>query len=796
MTLRRHPGSLCQPDCPYRGLYEGSQSSLTDMSTKQAGALNRVTRVRAGVVDALKRTYPGAFAAAEHALGARMSSVDDEILLAYLDAFLSAGALAAAPSGPAPAPAATPAGLADLRDELLGLGVAVPEGADLTGWAAAVAALGGHDVGGAGLEERTGQPGTGPGGRGSDAAPPGRGPVDSGEPSRDTGTTAASASGAGGSAPGKSSRKPGMRRREPGAHPAGAAEAGDVSVGGRSRAAREAGAGVPADDVRIAGAEEDIPWGMDDPDDGGPSISTDATAPALVLPAGAPAPGPAELPEYPSPSSGFAADLCDDLFADDNDLSHLFGDDLADDADALVSQLFEDSANRDFPESTAVPSGASALTGTDLTSLHPTGAVPGSVVERSLADVFDDGDQRDGDHPVSAVGDPADAVAEPAAAASGELPVIGEYDALFADPDPETDPQPAGAAALSTSDLDGLQVGTGDLTPGYVFPEPPTVPGLASGRRRLSDLLSRDGNSDAPEVDSPTPGPGPSRVRSSESVMRQELFPTSTLPKAPRGRKPPRVSRVVALPPDARGLDVPITEAAAADDGKLTDAVYEKLLASVCIPRPVFMADLVAQTGDAELVAAWEQRLRRLGGESPVRFITSKRRHNQRGALVLPHEEKLRAAMSEFTRSWWAAAIGGDSGRGRMLGAQLYEVACVLHRFGDQVVSFKFRPKSVQLRLNGGPRGLSGVVIVLGADWGPGEGTRTEVADAVEELLLERLTTIALLTYSVAGQPLDKLSEVIQDEARERGWKPATPVIASTSWDYAADSGSSALVVL
>lgn len=78
----------CGPDCTYRGLYEGTQASLSDMARRQADALRRVGRLRGAIVILLKRHFPKAFAQAENSLGGRLSDVDDEILLAYLTGFI------------------------------------------------------------------------------------------------------------------------------------------------------------------------------------------------------------------------------------------------------------------------------------------------------------------------------------------------------------------------------------------------------------------------------------------------------------------------------------------------------------------------------------------------------------------------------------------------------------------------------------------------------------------------------------------------------------------------------------
>lgn len=59
-----------------------------------------------------------------------------------------------------------------------------------------------------------------------------------------------------------------------------------------------------------------------------------------------------------------------------------------------------------------------------------------------------------------------------------------------------------------------------------------------------------------------------------------------------------------------------------------------------------------------------------------------------------------------------------------------------------------------------------------------------------------RTSSFAVLTYAAGGAVLDKMSEAIREEAGTRRRQTTTPVIASASWDFAADGGSSAQSVL
>ena len=74
----------------YRSLFEGSQASLADMAARQAQALARVGRLRSAIVAVLRKNFMELSAQAEANLGGRLSEIDDEIILAYLDAFTAA----------------------------------------------------------------------------------------------------------------------------------------------------------------------------------------------------------------------------------------------------------------------------------------------------------------------------------------------------------------------------------------------------------------------------------------------------------------------------------------------------------------------------------------------------------------------------------------------------------------------------------------------------------------------------------------------------------------------------------
>ena len=131
-------GSVCGDDCRYRALYEGSQRSLLDMATRQAGAVSRIGRLRNQLILAAKRAFPRPFAEAEASLGRRFADASDEILVAYLESFLGHSVLALN-SGET-------SGLDALRAALTARAIAVPDSADLNEWAQAVERCGPTDL--------------------------------------------------------------------------------------------------------------------------------------------------------------------------------------------------------------------------------------------------------------------------------------------------------------------------------------------------------------------------------------------------------------------------------------------------------------------------------------------------------------------------------------------------------------------------------------------------------------------------------------------------------------------------
>jgi len=256
-----------------------------------------------------------------------------------------------------------------------------------------------------------------------------------------------------------------------------------------------------------------------------------------------------------------------------------------------------------------------------------------------------------------------------------------------------------------------------------------------------------------------------------ETPLRPELFPT-----APTRRKRTREVRTQATPPEG-GL--PFKSGTAV----LDDAMRQALLAASSIPRPVFTRDLIAVAGDEAVVDAWEAECRADVSTSPVRFVAPKSRHRQRGRLVAVEQGAAKPA------DWWYQAVS------RYRAGRLYELGVLLHRVGDEIVSFQLGEQVCLFRLNT-PRGLVGVVVVLDVAAEDNPEVRYELTEVVENLMGERLTLLAVLTASGEPGSLEGLSGNLEQIATERHWRPTFPLVAARSWEYADDRGSSAVMVL
>jgi hypothetical protein len=81
------PEHMCSSGdaCLYKKMYEGSQKSLTDMSSRQSNSLTRLGRFRSGIVSVIRRAFPSEARMAESSMGKRLIDLDDEILLNFIE---------------------------------------------------------------------------------------------------------------------------------------------------------------------------------------------------------------------------------------------------------------------------------------------------------------------------------------------------------------------------------------------------------------------------------------------------------------------------------------------------------------------------------------------------------------------------------------------------------------------------------------------------------------------------------------------------------------------------------------
>ena len=88
MTMLDTMGPHDDESSNYRKLYEGAQSSLTDMASKHAASLGRIGRLRNSIVQVCKNTTPAAFAQLESKMSRRLSDSDDQMIVAAVEHLL------------------------------------------------------------------------------------------------------------------------------------------------------------------------------------------------------------------------------------------------------------------------------------------------------------------------------------------------------------------------------------------------------------------------------------------------------------------------------------------------------------------------------------------------------------------------------------------------------------------------------------------------------------------------------------------------------------------------------------
>lgn len=267
-----------------------------------------------------------------------------------------------------------------------------------------------------------------------------------------------------------------------------------------------------------------------------------------------------------------------------------------------------------------------------------------------------------------------------------------------------------------------------------------------------------------------------------EGLVKPEI--TSKKPKERKrgvSKKTPRVqAEPASIKYDELALDK-VTEQISSDT---SNALY----AASSIPRPVFTRDLINIVGDRSIVQKWEEECRQYPERYGVRFIAPKARHKERGSLVIV-EETSKIKTKKQSVMWWPEVIQKYSG------TRLYEIAVLLQRVSDELVSYKLDDTHAVLRL-ATPKGLVTLLVTMTDRTEKGEEGYTRIQESYKEIINERITLIAVLTTIGEESDLSRTVSSLLVMIEETGLKPACPVIAARSWEYADNRGTTAKVII
>lgn len=247
------------------------------------------------------------------------------------------------------------------------------------------------------------------------------------------------------------------------------------------------------------------------------------------------------------------------------------------------------------------------------------------------------------------------------------------------------------------------------------------------------------------------------------------------------GKKRPRKSKARVLAPGEP--DETLYSQSPLLPVDVDEQVRSSLAAAASLTRPVFTRDLVSVAGAVEIVEAWETECRLNSDETNIRFVAPKSRHRLRGRLVITEKREEPQA-----GDWWGQACH------KYRAGRLYELGVLLHRVGDEVVTYTLDDESATFHLNT-PKGLVGVLVLLSgvpAQDLPGYET---VRDHLRSMFNERLVILAVLTASGETESMADLVGFVRKQAAELNITPLMPVVAARSWEYSDDRGSSAVLL-
>ncbi|MFM7088740.1 MAG: hypothetical protein ACKOW9_04395 [Candidatus Paceibacterota bacterium] len=302
------------------------------------------------------------------------------------------------------------------------------------------------------------------------------------------------------------------------------------------------------------------------------------------------------------------------------------------------------------------------------------------------------------------------------------------------------------------------------------------------------DLL---GNSDDTDMWSPSPVL-PSGNKSPEGYEAPVLFENYVRPeiftKKTKERKrgvPKKIPRLQAEPAVKTSENVEIK---IEDITNEADEIFNALYAASSIPRPVFTRDLINIVGNESTVMKWEEECRKHPEKYKVRFIAPKSRHRSRGSLVIT-EEIAKIKTKKQSMSWWPDTIL------KYTGTRLYEIAVVLQRISDELISYKIDDNVAIIRLTT-PKGLVTLVLSMTDRVEVGEEGNVALHNAYLEATQERVTLIVFLSTTGEEKDLLRLTSAVVDIANDTGIRPPCPVVAARSWEYADNRGTTSKVIL
>ena len=240
-------------------------------------------------------------------------------------------------------------------------------------------------------------------------------------------------------------------------------------------------------------------------------------------------------------------------------------------------------------------------------------------------------------------------------------------------------------------------------------------------------------------------------------------------------RKEPRVQ---ATAPQSHG--------AQNDPAGLDERLKGMFMSAVTIPRPVFTKDLLSLCPDYDVILEWEESSR-ANPDMGLRFISPKQRHRHRGSLVIP-AKNLRLSSKKKSEDWWNSAIE------LYMGSKLYELGVLLHRVGDEVVSYSFNDLTAVIKLNT-PKGIVVIIVVMNDRTEAGTEARSKIVSDIKQASQEKLAFIAILSTLGEEKEMERLLSNLTSIHNEEDLGLSTSLVCSRTWEFADDRGSTSKLI-